>query len=268
MDEGDRAWRPARGGSAQSNAESPPPTMTTSLPAYGAKLGTKNSMPRPSQPSPAGSGRGLNLPMPAVMSSAFARTSVPSSRVTRDVVVGVVEADGGAVEEVVRLGGVGLLDQALDEVAALDRREAGDVEDLLLGVHRGDLPAELGQGVDHRDPQPAEPGVVGGVEAGGAGPDDRQVCLELCHVAPFPEWFTQSARCRRASRGRCAPWSRAHAARCTTAGRCRRRPAGRGRAAPAPGRARRARRPDDATRVVVRVRDETTWARTGAAVVR
>ena len=51
---------------AQSNAESPPPTITTSFPAYGAKLGTKNSIPRPSQPSPAGSGRGLNLPMPAV----------------------------------------------------------------------------------------------------------------------------------------------------------------------------------------------------------
>ena len=67
---------------AQSNAESPPPTITTSLPAYGAKLGTKNSIPRPSQPSPAGSGRGLNLPMPAVMSSALAVTVVPSSRVT------------------------------------------------------------------------------------------------------------------------------------------------------------------------------------------
>ena len=68
--------------SAQSKALSPPPTMTTSLPAYGAKLGTKNSSPRPSQPSPAGSGRGLNLPMPAVMITAPARTSVPSSRPT------------------------------------------------------------------------------------------------------------------------------------------------------------------------------------------
>ena len=68
--------------SAQSKALSPPPTMTTSLPAYGSKLGTKNSMPRPTQPSPAGSGRGLNLPMPAVISTAPARISVPSSQVT------------------------------------------------------------------------------------------------------------------------------------------------------------------------------------------
>ena len=68
--------------SAQSKALSPPPTITTSLPAYGSKLGTKNSMPRPSQPSPAGSGRGLNLPIPAVIRTAPARTTVPSSRVT------------------------------------------------------------------------------------------------------------------------------------------------------------------------------------------
>ena len=37
---GSRCW-------AQSKALSPPPTITTSLPAYGAKLGTKNSMPAP-----------------------------------------------------------------------------------------------------------------------------------------------------------------------------------------------------------------------------
>ena len=43
--------------------------------------------PRPSQPSPAGSGRGLNLPMPAVMSTAPARTSVPSSQADGDAVV-------------------------------------------------------------------------------------------------------------------------------------------------------------------------------------
>ena len=54
--------------------------MTTSLPAYGAKLGTKNSMPRPTQPSPAGRARGLNLPIPAVMITAPARIRVPSSR--------------------------------------------------------------------------------------------------------------------------------------------------------------------------------------------
>ena len=68
--------------SAQSKALSPPPTITTSLPTYGSKLGTKNSTPRPTQSSAAGSGRGLNLPMPAVISIALARTSVPSSSPT------------------------------------------------------------------------------------------------------------------------------------------------------------------------------------------
>ena len=135
---------------AQSKALSPPPTMTTSLPAYGAKLGTKNSMPRPTQPSPAGSGRGLNLPMPEVMSTAPAVTVGAVVEGDDDVVVAVLERRGGAVEEVRRVGRGRLRDQPLHQVAALDAGEAGDVEDRLLGVHRGDLAAELGQRVDHR----------------------------------------------------------------------------------------------------------------------
>ena len=117
--------------SAQSKALSPPPTITTSLPAYGAKLGTKNSMPAPSQPSPAGSGRGLNLPMPG------GDQHRPGARLGA-----VVEPDGDAVVVVApasaRCGRgstsgspvAGLLDQPVDQVAALDDREAGDVEDL------------------------------------------------------------------------------------------------------------------------------------------
>ncbi len=49
----------------------------------------------------------------------------------------------------------GLLDQLLDEIASLDRRKAGDVEDRLLGIHRGDLAARLLERVEHRGRQGA-----------------------------------------------------------------------------------------------------------------
>ena len=189
--------------SAQSKALSPPPTMTTSLPAYGAKLGTKNSMPRPTQPSPAGSGRGLNLPMPAVMSTAPARDLGAVVEGDDDRVVVVLERGGGAVEEVRRVGGGGLRDQPLHQVAALDAREAGDVEDRLLGVHRRDLAAELGQRVDDGDPQPAEARVVGGVQAGGAGADDQQVGRHVVHAADPSVWASRTQwPCPRVLRGR------------------------------------------------------------------
>ena len=64
---------------AQSKALSPPPTMTMSRPAYSVKDGTKKTSPRSSQPSPAGSGLAVNLPMPAVMITTLARMTVPSS---------------------------------------------------------------------------------------------------------------------------------------------------------------------------------------------
>src|SRR5262249_26317765 len=67
-------------------------------------------------------------------------------------------------------------------------REARDVEDLLLRVHRGDLPAELRQRVDHRHPEAAEARVVRREQAGRPCPDDRQVGLELCHAATFPHF--------------------------------------------------------------------------------
>ena len=175
MDRGDAGSRC----SAQSNALSPPPTMTTSLPAYGSKLGTKNSMPRPTQPSPAGSGRGLNLPMPG------GDQDGPGPHLGA-----VVEADGHAVV-VVRRASVAVRSRRYSGLAVaacstrpstrmrpLTRREAGDVEDLLLGVHRGDLAAELGQRVDDRDPVAAEAGVVGGEQPGRAGADDQEVGLD------------------------------------------------------------------------------------------
>ena len=76
----------------------------------------------------------------------------------------------------------GLGGEAADQVAPGDRREAGDVVDLLLGVHRGDLAADLGQRVDHGDGQAADAGVVGAVEPDRPGPDDEDVDLDLgCH---------------------------------------------------------------------------------------
>ena len=161
--------------SAQSKALSPPPTMTTSLSTYGWNDGTKNSRPATE---------------PAVARRERARAELADAGGDDDgarVDLGaVVEADGdgvavvleglrGAVEVVDRPRGGRLRHQPLDQLLALDRREAGHVEDRLLGVHRRHLAAELGQAVDDGDPQPAEPGVVGGVETGGAGSDDQHV---------------------------------------------------------------------------------------------
>ena len=56
--------------------------MTTSFPAYGAKLGTKYSIPRPSQLVAGRQRPGLNLPMPAVISTAPQLTEVSSSSAT------------------------------------------------------------------------------------------------------------------------------------------------------------------------------------------
>jgi hypothetical protein len=103
-------------------------------------------------------------------------------RPTHPVVV-VLQRERGPVEEVLRLGGRRLLHQALDEGAPLHGREAGDVEDGLLRVHRRDLAAQLGQGVDDGDPVPAEPRVVGREETGRAGSHDQDVALDPAHGA-------------------------------------------------------------------------------------
>ena len=76
-----------------------------------------------------------------------------------------------------RLGAVlqPLLDHAVDVLLAADLREAGDVEDVLLGVDGGDLPAELLEALDDAAARLAMAGVVGGGEARGPGADDRDV---------------------------------------------------------------------------------------------
>ncbi len=140
-----------------------------------------------------------------------------------DVVLTVLERGGGPVEEVRRAGCGRLLDEPLDEVTTLDAGEAGDVEDRLLGVHRGDLAAQLGQGVDDRDAHPPEAGVVGGVETGRAGSDDQQVRR---HVGPRRDPSVRGVR----PQGWCrwGQWLRAHRAR-RPASRRRRGAASRGR---------------------------------------
>jgi len=98
-----------------------------------------------------------------------------------DAVVVVLEGERGPVEEVLGLRGGGLLDEPLDQGAALDRREAGHVEDLLLRVHRGDLATELGERVDDGDAVPAEARVVGREEPGRPGSHDQDVALDPAH---------------------------------------------------------------------------------------
>ena len=68
-----------------------------------------------------------------------------------------------------------LLDHAVDVLLAADLREAGDVEDVLLGVDGGDLAAELLEALDDAAARLAMAGVVGGGEARGPGADDRDV---------------------------------------------------------------------------------------------
>ena len=200
------------------------------------EAGHEELHPAPSQPSPAGRGRGLNLPMPAVIRSAFAVTSLPSSRVIVTSSSALVEPGGGAVEQVLRLGGVRLLDERVDEIAALDRGEARDVEDLLLRIHRGDLAAQLRERVDDGDAETAEAGVVGGEQPGRARADDRQVGVVVWHGATLPHRSVRPRPSPRRVRSACTahrvwtlatsqPRSRVHHRHQRPAGGVRRGPA-------------------------------------------
>src|ERR1051325_2908894 len=83
------------------------------------------------------------------------------------------------------------------ERAAFDVGEAAEFEDRFLGVHGGDLAAQLGQRVDHGHPEATEAGVVGREQARGPGADDQEVGLGTCrlggHVGdPSPSRVTGS----------------------------------------------------------------------------
>src|SRR5438067_4291957 len=74
----------------------------------------------------------------------------------------------------------GLLDQLVDQLLAVHLGEAGDVEDVLLGVDRGNLAAELLEALDDPDAGIAMAAVVGGGKAGRAAADDGDVGDLLC----------------------------------------------------------------------------------------
>src|SRR5919204_386545 len=63
----------------------------------------------------------------------------------------------------------------VDERLALDLRVAGNVEDVLLGIDGSDLPTDLLQALDDPDGGVAVSRVVRGRQAGGAGPENRDV---------------------------------------------------------------------------------------------
>src|ERR1035437_2465207 len=82
------------------------------------------------------------------------------------------------IEGVVRCG---LLGEVADQLTPRDRREAGDVEDLLLGVHRADLATDLAQRIDHGHREPTDAGVVGAEQPDRARAHYQQVDSDRAH---------------------------------------------------------------------------------------
>ncbi len=76
----------------------------------------------------------------------------------------------------------GLLDHVLGKVLRQNLRDAADVEDVLLGIEGGQLPAQLREGVDDATADPSEAGVEGPEEAGRPTPDDGDVRDVVLHV--------------------------------------------------------------------------------------
>ena len=75
-----------------------------------------------------------------------------------------------------------LLDAEVDEILAPDLRVAGDVVDVLLGIDRGDLAAELAEALDDANGRVAMARVVGGREADRACADDGDVADSFAHA--------------------------------------------------------------------------------------
>ena len=68
-----------------------------------------------------------------------------------------------------------MLDAKVDEVLSEDLRVPGDVVDVLLGVRRRDLAAELLQALDDPHGRVTVTGVIGGGEPNGARAENRDV---------------------------------------------------------------------------------------------
>src|SRR5207244_3999375 len=73
-----------------------------------------------------------------------------------------------------------LLRHPLHQGLRQDLGEAGDVEDVLLGIERRELPAHLVEVVDQAATRAAHAGVKGGKQACRAGADDRDI-FDLLH---------------------------------------------------------------------------------------
>ena len=74
-----------------------------------------------------------------------------------------------------------LFDELLHEVLGEDLRKAGDVEDVLLGIERGQLAAGLGQRIDDLRRDAPHAGVEQAEESRGPGADDRDVADFVRH---------------------------------------------------------------------------------------
>jgi hypothetical protein len=111
--------------------------------------------------------RGSKAPWPAVMISARVRYGPPWS-------VPIASSSSPFCENL-RPVLQALLGAELDELRAEDLRVTGDVVDVLLGVDRRHLAAELLEALDHPHRRVAVTGVVGSRETGRARAQDGDV---------------------------------------------------------------------------------------------
>src|SRR2546422_498187 len=86
-----------------------------------------------------------------------------------------------------------LLGHALDQVLGEDLREAGDVEDVLLGIESRELAAHLVEIVDQPAGRAAHPRVEGAEQPRRAGPDDRDI-FDVLHAARVTGGYAASKR--------------------------------------------------------------------------
>ena len=75
-----------------------------------------------------------------------------------------------------------LFDERIHHVLGQNLGEAANVEDVLLGVERGELAAELGQGVNDAGRCPTHSRVKSGEQSGGTAADDSDVGYFVSHL--------------------------------------------------------------------------------------
>src|SRR2546423_14899807 len=76
-----------------------------------------------------------------------------------------------------------LLDERVDEILARDFRETADVEDVFLRIKRGQLPAELRQGVDDLRRTSAHSRIKSGEQPGRTAAGDGDIDDFVAHVS-------------------------------------------------------------------------------------